>query len=171
MRWQRAGGWLLATGVCVYLTGGCAVLTLVWGLSGDYGAAVITLFLILPLALITRLLLRMAPRYTTRQELVADRTGVTLLQEPKGAFPGLRVHIPWSQVLHVRQDARSDPYDTSRGVHYYVDVRTREPLYGTDLPHWTSLDGPTLRIRSKRSTHAALVRALRAARPDLLPGG
>ncbi|CAL9612056.1 hypothetical protein SUDANB121_05671 [Nocardiopsis dassonvillei] len=171
MRWQHAGGWLLATGLCLHLTAGLTVLTGVTVVLGEYGAAVLMLFLAVVLGLVCRPLLRMAPRYTTAQAVVLDGDGITLVQEPRRAFPGVRAHVPWSQVRGVGQDVGYAHLERGRRVQYFVDVVTEEPLHSVDLPHWAYLDGSELRIRPTRARHGELVRAFRAARPDLLPGG
>jgi hypothetical protein len=167
MRWQQAAGWIVTTATCVYLALGLAVLTVVAAVNGEYAGAGALLFLTVFFALVSRPLLRRVPRYTTVQGVELDGEGITLVQEPKGSFAGVRTRVPWSEVLSVGEDVRT----VGRSEQYYVDVVTREALYGTDLPHWVALEGEKLRIKPNPRKHGELVRAFRAVRPDLLPGG
>ena len=171
MRWQQAAGWLVTTVVCVYFALGLAVLTVVSAVNGEYGGAGVMLFLTVFFALVSRPLLRRTPRYTTVQGVELDDEGITLVQEPKGSFAGVRARIPWSEVLGVSQDVGIDHQTSGRKPQFSVDVVTREPLYGVDLPHWVGLEREKVRIKPNRARHGELVRAFRAVRPDLLPGG
>lgn len=171
MRWQQAAGWLVTTVACVYFALGLAVLTVVTAVNGEYGGAGAMLFLTVFFALVSRPLLRRAPRYTTVQGVELDDEGITLVQEPKGSFAGVRTRIPWSDVRSVSQDVGIDHQTSGRKPQFSVDVVTDEPLYGIDLPHWVGLEGEKMRIKPNQARHGELVRAFRAVRPDLLPGG
>ena len=170
MRWQQAAGWLVTTVVCIYFALGLAVLTVVTAVNGEYGGAGAMLFLTAFFALVSRPLLRRAPRYTTVQGVELDDEGITLVQEPKGSFAGLRTRIPWSDVRSVSQDVGIDHQTSGRKPQFSVDVVTDEPLYGVDLPHWVGLEGGKMRIKPNRARHGELIRAFRAVCPDLLPG-
>ncbi|MFD0855592.1 hypothetical protein ACFQ07_25345, partial [Actinomadura adrarensis] len=134
---------------------------------GQLGATVVLAVLALLFGLLSWPLVRMAPRYSTRQEVAADGTGVTLAQEPKRWFPGRTTRIPWSQVRRISQDRLVTSGDNGRTVRYFVDIELREPLPGEGLPTWVLPSDGKIRIRSGKSKHEEIARALRTARPDL----
>ncbi|MFI0452791.1 hypothetical protein [Actinomadura sp. 6N118] len=170
MGWQGVLGWAVATGLFVYFTVGLTVVAIVMVIvAGEVGAAAGMVALALVCGLVSWPLVRMAPRYSTRQGFLADGTGITLVQEPKRWFPGRNAHIPWPQVHRVRQDRIVVSGGNGRTVHYVIDIELRDPLRDAGLPTWAAFDGDKVRIRSRKTRQAEIVRALRATRPDLLP--
>ncbi|MDA8370114.1 MAG: hypothetical protein M0026_09605 [Nocardiopsaceae bacterium] len=173
MRWQGALGWAVATGLCVYLTVGLTVVAIVIAVvatdTGEIGASPVMLALALLCGLLSWPLVRMAPRYSTRQGVSADSTGITLVQEPKRWFSDRTAHIPWPQVRHISQDVATP--SGNRDLKYIIDIELRAPFRGTELPTWAVPDGDTVRIWPSKARHAEIVQALRATRPDLFPGG
>lgn len=171
MRRQGARGWYVAIGLCGYLTVGLTVLAVVVGVTtGEVVATLVLGVLAVLLGLITWPLARMGPRYSTRQGLLADDTGITLVQEPKRWFPGRAAHIPWTQVREVGQDVVVATTANGRATRYFVHIRLREPLGGAEPPTWALLDGDGIRIQLGKAKHAEVVGALRAPRPDLFRG-
>lgn len=170
MRWQGALGWAVTTVLCVYLTAGVIVMSVVVAVSGEILGTVGLLVLALILGLLCRLLLRMTPRYSTRQGMVVDGTGIALVQEPQWWFPGRKAHIPWSLVSHISQDLIVTRSENGQKVQYLIDIDLHEPLRDVELPTWAVLDEGRVRIKSSKARHEETVQALRGPRPDLFPG-
>ncbi|MGP4025887.1 hypothetical protein ACTWPP_21375 [Actinomadura sp. 3N407] len=134
---------------------------------GEIGAAALMLVLALVLGLLSWALVRMTPRYSTRQGVSTDGTGVTLTQEPKRWFSGRAVHIPWSRVRRISKEVVASQGAEGRIVRYFIDIELRDAPDGAELPTWSSRDGDKIRIQSKKVKHAEILGALRVARPDL----
>ena len=171
MRWQGALGWAIATGFSVYITVGLVVLTVVTAVSsGGVWDTVFMLLLTLVFVLLSRILVRMTPRYATRQGLLADDTGITLMQEPKWWFPGCMAHVPWSQVSGMSQDVIVFHGQSGRKTQHVIDIDLYGPDRDMELPGWAALDDSKIRIQPSKAKHAAAVGVLRRPRPDLFPG-
>lgn len=171
MRWQGVKGWIVAVALCGYLAVGLAVVAVVVGVTvGDLVPTLSLGGLAIAQGLITWPVARMGPRYSTKQGLLADGDGITLVQEPKRWFTGRSVHIPWSQVREIGQDVVVASNGNGQSARYFIDIRLRDPLRDVQVPTWTEPAEDGVRIRAGKAKRDEIVRALRAPRPDLFPG-
>ncbi|MFI0351147.1 hypothetical protein [Actinomadura sp. 9N407] len=172
MRWQSALGWAVTTVFCLYIAVGMTVATIVSVIAvAPIAGTMMLLALAVIFGLLSWPLVRMTPRYSTRQGVSVDGTGITLAQEPKRWFPGRSAHIPWPQIRGISRDRIVTSSGDSRTVRYVVDIELNEPLRDPQPPGWAAVDGGRVRVQARKARQEEILQALRATRPDLFADG